>query len=220
MSQVVLFGTGAVARVVRFLLDHESPHEIVAHAVDRDRWQGGEMGGVPIVPFEELPDHYPPGEVKLFVAVGYSRMNLIRAEHCAQARTMGYELVTHVSPRASTWPGLALGDNCLVMDQVVIHPFARLGSDVILWSGSHIGHDAVIGNHCFVSSHAVVSGYATVEERCFLGSNCTIRDGITVARECVIGAGAVVTRSTAPRSVHAAPAASVLPVTSDRLPNL
>jgi sugar O-acyltransferase (sialic acid O-acetyltransferase NeuD family) len=220
MSGVVLFGTGAVARVVRFLFEHESPHEVVAHAVDRDRWEGGRFGGVPIVPFEDLAGDYPPDEVKLFVAVGYSRMNAFRAERCARARAMGYELVTHVSPRASTWPDLALGDNCLVMDQVIIHPFARVGSDVILWSGSHIGHDSVIGDHCFVSSHAVVSGYATVEERCFLGSNCTIRDGITIARECVIGAGAVVTRSTTPRSVHAAAAAVRLPATSDRLPNL
>jgi sugar O-acyltransferase (sialic acid O-acetyltransferase NeuD family) len=220
VSRVVLFGTGTVARVVRFLFEHDAPHEVVAFAVDRDHWQGGQMDGLPIVAFEDLPTLYPPDEVRMFIAAGYRRMNGFRAERYEQAKAMGYELVTYVSPRASTWPGLEVGDNCLVMDQVVIHPFARVGNDVILWSGSHIGHDSVVGDHCFVASHAVVSGCVTIAERCFLGSNSTIRDGITVARECVIGAGAVVTRNTTARSVFAAPQATLLPVTSDRLPNL
>jgi len=220
MSRVVLFGTGAVARVVHFLLTHDSPHEVVAFAVDRDHWQGGEMEGLPIVAFEDLPALYPPGEFGLFIAVGYRRINRFRAERYDQAKAMGYELLTHVSPRASTWPGLQVGDNCLVMDQVVIHPFARVGNDVILWSGSHVGHDSVVGDHCFVSSYAVISGYVVVGDNCFLGSNATIRDGITVARECVIGAGAVVTRDTRERGVYAAPRSTELAATSDRLPNL
>ena len=220
MSRVVLFGTGAVARVVRFLLAHESPHEVVAFAVDRDHWRGGEIEGLPIVAFEDLPTLYPPGEFAMFIAVGHRRMNRFRAERYERAKAMGYELITHVSPRASIWPGLEVGDNCLVMDQVIIHPFVRVGNDVILWSGSHIGHDSVVGDHCFVSSRAVVSGYVTVGDNCFLGSNATIRDGITIARECVIGAGAVVTRDTTERGVYAAPQAIRLPATSDRLPNL
>ena len=69
---------------------------------------------------EDLPALYPPAEFSMFIAVGYRRMNRFRAERYEQARTMGYELITHVSPRASTWPGLEVGDNCLVMDQVVI----------------------------------------------------------------------------------------------------
>lgn len=220
MSRVVLFGGGAIARIVRFYLEQESPHDVVAFAVDRDHLRGDVLDGLPVVAFEDMPKLYPPDDVSMFIAVGYRRMNGFRAERYERARAMDYELISHVSPRASVWPGLEVGDNCLVMDQVVIHPFAKVGNDVILWTGSHIGHDSVIGDHCFISSHAVVSGFSTVEDRCFLGSNCTIRDGITVARECVIGAGAVVTRSTRPRGVYAAPSAIMLAATSDRLPNL
>jgi carbonic anhydrase/acetyltransferase-like protein (isoleucine patch superfamily) len=106
------------------------------------------------------------------------------------------------------------------MDQVVIHPFARIGVDAIIWSGAHIGHESVVMDHCFIASHAVVSGLVTIEPRCFLGSNSTIRDGVTVARECIIGAGAAVLKDTRPREVYAAPAASLLAITSDRLPSL
>ena len=34
----------------------------------------------------------------------------------------------------------------------------RIGNDVVLWSGNHIGHDSTIGDHCFIASHVVVSG--------------------------------------------------------------
>ena len=67
---------------------------------------------------------------------------------------------------------------------------------------------------------AVIAGLVTVEPYCFLGANATIRAGITIARECVIGGGAVIMKSTEARSVHAAPRAQVLAVTSDRLPGL
>ncbi len=220
MSQVVLFGTGAVARLVDFLLTHDSPHDVVAFAVDRDHWNGGEFEGRPIVAFEDLAMLYPPAEFAMFIAVGYRRMNHFRAERYQRAKAMGYELVTYVSPRASTWAGLQVGDNCLVMDEVIVHPFVRIGNDVILWSGSHIGHDSLVGDHCFVSSRAVVSGYVTIGDNCFIGSNATIRDGIAIERECVIGAGAVVTRDTTERGVYASPQAIQLRVTSDRLPNL
>lgn len=217
---VVLFGTGPLARVVHFLLTNESPRQVVAFTVDREHQQEDTLAGLPVVPFEEVHRRYPPDDFGMFVAVGYRRVNRFRAERYATARAMGYELITHVSPRASTWPGLVIGDNCLVMDQVVIYPFARIGSDCILWSGSHVGHESVIGDHCFISSHAVVSGLATIEERCFIGTNATIRDGITVARECVVGAGVVIAQNTKERGVYAAPRATLLAATSDQLPNL
>lgn len=217
MTDVVVFGTGSIARVARFLLDHDSPHEVVAHAVDRNHWHVGEFEGLPIVAFEDLPGLYPPGEFAMFVAVGYRRMNQFRAERYTQAKAMGYELVTYVSSRASTWPESQIGDNCMIMDQVVLEPFASVGNDVILWSGSHIGHDSVVGNHCYVASHVVIAGVVTVHESCFLGTNATIRDGVAVARECVIGAGAVINRDTDVRGVYAAPKPTLLPLPSNRL---
>ena len=62
-----------------------------------------------------------------------------------------------------------------------IQPFARIGDDVILWSGNHIGHHSTIGDHCFITSHVVVSGNVHVGERSFIGVNATLRNSITIA---------------------------------------
>ena len=217
---LVIFGTGSIARMAHFLFTHDSPLKVAAFTVDRARMDAERFLGLPVTAFEEIRETHPPEAFDLFVAVGYRRVNTFRAERFRQAKEMGYRLPTYISSRASTWPGLEIGENCLVLDLVVIHPFARLGDDTILWSGSHIGHDSVIGDHCYIASRAVVAGFVTVESNCFLGSNSTIRDGVTVARECVIGAGAVVTKDTRERQVYAAARSRLLPISSDRLPNL
>lgn len=220
MKPLVLFGVGAVARMAQYLWTLDSPREVVACTVDREFMSGETRFGLPVVPFDEVTNHYPPSDFDMFVAVGYSRMNRFRAERFRQAKDLGYDLPSYVSSRATTWPDLVIGENCFVMEDALLQPFVTIGDDVILWSACHVGHESVIGEHCFVSSHAVVSGLVTVEPGCFLGSNSTIRDGITIGRECVIGAGAAVMKSTEARSVHAAPRAQRLAVTSDRLPGL
>ena len=78
-----------------------------------------------------------------------------------------------------------------------MQPFVRIGSNVTLWSGNHIGHDSTIGDHCFISSHVVVSGHVQVGAGCFIGVNATLRNSISIAEYTLIGAGALVIRDTA-----------------------
>ena len=51
-----------------------------------------------------------------------------------------------------------IGENCFIFEANVIQPFVRIGDNVVMWSGNHIGHDSTIGSHCFIASHAVISG--------------------------------------------------------------
>ncbi len=215
---VVLFGNGALARTLHYFLVHDSPYEVVATTVDADQLDTTSAIDLPNVPFEEVTSHYPPTAYDMFVALGYSRMNRLRQERYEQAKARGYRLISHVSPRASTWPDLQVGDNCLILDEVMIHPYVTIGNDTIIWSGSHVGHGSTIGEHCFIASRAALSGHVVVGPNCFIGTNATIRDGISIAAASAIGAGAVITRDTTERGVYAAAPARILPGTSDRLP--
>ena len=138
--RLVLFGTGMVTRFVRYFIEHETDHEVVALTVDGEHIGEPTAFGLPVVPFEDLQRSHPPDDFSMFVALGYTRVNKLREEKCSEARAMGYELISHVSPRASTWDDLSLGDNCLIMDEVIVHPFVELGSNIMIWSGAHIGH--------------------------------------------------------------------------------
>lgn len=194
--KVVVFGTGSFAQCVRFYLQHDSEHEVVAFTVHRDRIEEDTYDGLPLVAFEDVAERYPPAEYAMYVAVGYRKVNRIRAGIYDEAKAKGYELVTYVSSRCTRWPGLEIGDNCFIFEDNTIQPFVRIGNDVVLWSGNHIGHHSSIADHCFLASHIVVSGHVHVGPYTFIGVNATTRDGISIGASNIIGAGALVMRST------------------------
>ena len=138
----------------------------------------------------------------MFVAIGFSRVNRVRREIYYQCKERGYELITYVNSKATYWGEIDIGDNSFVLEENVIQPCVRIGNDVILWSGNHIGHDSKIEDHCFIASHVVISGNVRIGESSFVGVNATFRDGVTVAPRCVIGAGALIMKDTLEGGVY------------------
>lgn len=200
-SKVLIFGTGSFAQVVQFYLAHDSEHEVVAFTVNESHIADRELLGLPVVPFESIERDYPPDAFKMFVAVGYKKVNQVRASIYAEAKQKGYELITYVSSKCTYW-GEAIGDNCFIFEDNTIQPFVRIGSDVVMWSGNHIGHHSSIGDHCFITSHVVISGHVEVGSHCFVGVNSTTRDGISIGSSCVIGAGSLIMKSTKEKEVY------------------
>jgi len=201
-QSVVIFGTGDFARVAEVYLRLDSDYEVVAFTVDEGHMGATELNGRPVVPFGSLAERYPPAECSMFVAIGFSKVNRARGEMYAQCKERGYALISYVNSRATYWGDLEIGDNCFVFEENVIQPNVKIGDDVVLWSGNHIGHDSVIGDHCFIASHVVVSGNVRIGPYSFLGVNSTVRDGVTIAPRCVIGAGALVMRDTEEGAVY------------------
>src|SRR4051794_1527514 len=200
MARLIVFGTGSFAQVARFYFDRDSEHEPVAYAVDEP--PGDSFDGLPLHPFAEIAERHPPDTCKMFVAVAYGRGNHLRAEICARARALGYELVTYVCSKATAWGDTLMGDNCFVFEDNTIQPFVTMGDGVVLWSGNHIGHHARLGDYVFVTSHVVIAGHTSVGDHTFLGVNATLRDGIAVGRDNTIGAGALIMKSTADGEVY------------------
>lgn len=204
MSKIVVFGAGKIADEAYFYLTNDSPHEIVAFTVDSDYLTTGEKFGRPVVPFEEVQEKYPPSAFEMFVAVGYQNLNKLRAQKYSEAKAKGYKLISYVSSRASNFGEVEIGDNCFVLENAVIQPCSKVGNDVFIWSGNHIGHHASVGDHCYISGQVVISGHTTVEPYCFIGVNATIGHEITIGRESIIGAGSLITKSVEPKSVYIA----------------
>ena len=215
MADVVIFGAGDIARLAHFYFSTDSPHRVVAFTVDPEYCTAEGFDGLPLVPFDRIDQVYPPDSHAMFVAVSYARMNQVRAEKYAAARSRGYALVSYISSRCSYLPRQPPGDNCFILEDNTVQPFVRIGSNVTLWSGNHIGHDSVVDDHVFVSSHVVVSGHVRIGAYSFLGVNATLRNGITIAPRTLIGAGATVLADTAEGSVHVARPATRLDKTSD-----
>jgi sugar O-acyltransferase (sialic acid O-acetyltransferase NeuD family) len=202
VSDVVVFGLGDFARIARVYLEADSPHRVAAFTANERYLSGKELEGVPVTAFETLTETHPADRYSMFVAIGFSGVNSARSGVYEACKASGYELITYVSSKATCWDDLVIGDNCFVFEDNVIQPNVRIGNDVILWSGNHIGHDSTIEDHVFIASHAVVSGNVKIGESSFVGVNATFRDGITVAPKCVIGAAALIMKDTVEGGVY------------------
>lgn len=209
MEKLVIFGAGDIARLAHYYFKNDSSYDVVAFTVDKAYIKEDRFLDLPLVAFEEIKSKYPPTDFKMYVALSYAQLNKLRAKKYHEAKALGYELVSYISSKCSFLTQYPIGDNSFIYEDNTVQPYVKIGSNVILWSGNHIGHDSVIEDHNFISSHVVISGHCTIKSYCFLGVNSTLRNGITIAEENIIGAGAIMMKNTKPQEVYL-PAKSVL----------
>jgi sugar O-acyltransferase (sialic acid O-acetyltransferase NeuD family) len=204
MAKLILFGTGDIAQLANYYFDIDSDYEVVAFTVNKNYITSPQFEGKPVVAFETLAEQYPPSEYKLFIALSYADMNRIRAQKYSEAKLMGYELISYISSKCSFLSQFKVGDNCFILEDNTIQPFVKIGSNVTLWSGNHIGHHSIIHDHNFISSHVVISGHCEIESNCFLGVNSTLAHKVKLATGTLLGAGVVISKNTEANRVYVA----------------
>lgn len=214
---LVIFGAGDIAQLSYYYFTKDTDYKVVAFTVDKDFVNTDNFCGLPVVSFQELKQLYTPDKNDLFIALSYSKLNSVRKEKYLAAKSLGYQLASYISPRASVLNEGRIGENCLILEDNTIQPFATIGNNVTLWSGNHIGHHSTIHDHCFLASHIVVSGGVEIGESCFIGVNATLRDHITIGERCVIGAGTLILDSAQPEGVYIGSATERSAVPSTRL---
>ncbi len=202
-KKLLIFGIGEQAEVADYYFTHHTDLQVVGFCVDSEFLEADTFCGRPVVASENATQAYPPAECQGFVAIGYSKLNTLRAAKYEWMKSQGYQLASYISHRATVLTD-RLGDNLLILEENTIQPFVTIGNDVTLWSGNHIGHHSTIGNHAFITSHVVCSGGVEIGERCFIGVNATIRDHITIGDDNLIGAGAIILKSTSDNEVYPA----------------
>ena len=98
MSKVVLFGIQDFASLAHFYLQEDSPHEVVAFTVHQEYMPPeATFENLPVVPFEELENLYPPAEYAFFAPMSHRKMNSLRASIYRQAENKGYTLISYTA---------------------------------------------------------------------------------------------------------------------------
>nr|WP_316639091.1 acetyltransferase [uncultured Roseateles sp.] len=217
---IVILGTGELAQLAHFYFTRDAGREVAGFTVDAKYAGAPDYLGLPLVDYETLESRFPPDRYELFVAIGYTQLNAARAQRCAEARARGYRLASYVSTRASVWPDLVIGDNCLIMEANVIQPFARLGDGVIMFCSSVVSHHVEIDDYCFIGSEATLCGGVRIGARSFIGANSTIREHLRVGSDCIVGAGSLILKDAADGSSHMAAGTADAGIPSRRLRSL
>lgn len=193
---VIIFGNQMSASLAWYCLSHDSSLSVAGFAVDAAYITSTHYEGLPLVPFEQLQQYFPPSDYRFLVPMGFSQLNGVRMARYKQAKAWGYIMASYVSSRASVWPDLVVGDNVLIYEHAIVQPFARVGSNCIIRSGAHVSHHCQIADHVFVSAGVTMASACQIGEQAILGVGSVLRDGVQVAPRSFVGAGAVVVSNT------------------------
>jgi len=100
-----------------------------------------------------------------------------------------------------------MGDNNTIRESVTISRgtvggggVTRLGSNCLLMTCAHIGHDSQVGSHCILANAATLAGHVTIEDYATVGAFCPVHQGCTVGKYAFIGGGTIVTQDVLPYS--------------------
>lgn len=199
MANILIFGVKEAARLACTYVRQDTSDHPVAFTVTSDYMPSERVfDGLPVVPFESIANSHPPPHHRFLVPMSYRDRNRHRARIYEQVKTLGYAMISYVSPRAIVFPGLSIGENSMVLEGCVVSPGCRIGDNVMIQAGCLIAHDARIGDHAFLGPGAMLSGLVEVGPYAFIGSGAVVRDQVRLGEGSFIAMGSVVRDDTEP----------------------
>ena len=104
-----------------------------------------------------------------------------------------------------------LGDDNTIRESVTISRgtaggggVTSIGSNCLLMTCAHVGHDSRIGSHCILANAATLAGHVTIEDYVTLGAFCPVHQHCVIGRHAFIGGGTIVTQDVLPFSLTSA----------------
>lgn len=201
-ASVVIYGNGAMAKLVHSFARHTM--NIVGFTVDDVciKPDGNVMCGLPVVPFSEVQDVYPPTEHDILIAMGFIDMNTLRLTKHQECQAKGYGFTRYVHPSVTLHDDVEIAENCIVLDHVSIHPGCNIGHSTFISSNVNIGHDCILGEGNWVNSGVAIAGNCHIGAACFFGVNASVGNDLTLGARNFVAANTLINKSTQDDQVY------------------
>lgn len=201
-KKLIIVGIGETAHLAYEYFTHDSDYDVIAFAVEREHYFEKQFQNLPIYILEELSENFTPYDYYVFIAISSTNLNRLRTRLYHLCKTQNFKIASYLSSKAFIWSNVEIGENCFILENNTIQPFVKIGNNVTLWSGNHIGHRTIINDNCFIASHVVISGFCKIGKNCFIGVNSTISNNIDIADDCLISLSTVITKDTEENSIY------------------
>ena len=129
---VIVLGLGDFADVVSFILNEKIGAKVVCYTVNKQYLERSEYHGVPVIPFEEINEYYPPTEYAMVIGFIGKKMFQQRALAFNQAKEMGYELPNVIHPSAAV-DAKKIGQSNIIFHNVSVEHHCEIGDSNIIW---------------------------------------------------------------------------------------
>ena len=168
-EKLLIVGAGGFGRVT---LEHAIKN-FDCSFVDDGKSIGSEINGVKVVGgVNDLPSLFTEYK-NIVLSIGN---NTIRDKSYQLAKEIGYSFPCIVDKSAYISPYAAVGEGCVILNNVVIQNGSKVGNASILNPGVEVHHDSSVGNFCCIYTNSVIRTYAKVEDSVKIGSNVTIKN--------------------------------------------
>lgn len=193
MRNLIIFGDTPFAERLFKYISIEAKDKIIAFTQEKSFVSRKEIQGVPVVPFEELDEHFNE-EFEIIIGIGYTQMNQLKRKIYNKCKEKGYKVATYISSKALVYADM-IGEGCFIAPGAVIGPDCRLGICNYLESSVILSHDTTLGDFNFLSTNAVFGGNSKIGDNCFFGLHSTVRDGISIASNNLFGSSSNILKS-------------------------
>lgn len=171
--KLLIVGAGGFGRVT---LEH-AIKDFDRSFVDDGKSIGEEINGVKVVGgLKDLPSFFTEYK-NIVLSIGNSK---IREKIYKLAKEIGHSFPCIVDKSAYISPHAAVGEGCVILNNVVIQNGSKVGNATILNPGVEVHHDSSVGSFCCIYTNSVVRTYAKVGDGVKIGSNVTIKNESTV----------------------------------------
>lgn len=190
-----------MAEIAHYYFSNHSDFEVKGFVVDNEFLDKEVFCGLKVFSIDDFLKLEKENN-KIFVALGYSKLNEVRENKYLFFKKKGYSFASFISKKATILNDNNFGENCMILENNVIQPFVKIGNNVTIWSGNHIGHHSIIEDNTYISSHVVISGRVKIKNNTFIGVNSTLRDNIIVGNHSIIGAGSLISKDADSFSIY------------------
>ena len=199
--KLIIYGIGEFAKLVRYYFEYETEYEVVAYCLDEQYMKNNIFDNLPIVSFDSLENEYSNSFYQIFIAVGYKNMRARKALF-ESVQKKNYTMASFISKSVLKDPSVQIGENCLVLQGVILEPFCNIEANTFINSGVTVCHHAKVSKHCFIAAKTLIGGYTTIGENSFLGFSSVVLQKLNLSAETLLGAGAVCVSHTTPYSMY------------------
>ena len=202
MADVVIHGTGKLGQMVYHLLAAADEHRVVGFTADPLYCTSPELLGLPLVPFPDVTDRFPPAAHAMLTTLGGLGGSRARRVIFERARDRGYRHLNYVHPSAVVQGEITWGENNIVFPFCTIGFDGVMGDNTVIREKVYLGHDFVLGDHVFIGVGATIGGSARIGSGSYIAMGATLTNDLTLGEDTFVGIGSLLLRYTEPGSKY------------------
>ena len=200
MKKLLIFGNSVMAEVALFYFNRDSEYEVLGFCVDQEFIENNKFCNLPVFPFEEVEKSHPCSEIDFFIAIGPTKMNVVREGKFLAVKSKGYHCASYISPYAIC--DSKIPENCYIADHAIINPNVELSANTYIYEQVIVSAHATIDKNCYIAPKAYIGSYSFVRNNCILGVNCIIKSKVTVKQYSLIGSNCYIAKDTEEQGVY------------------